>query len=147
MLDVRWIAKRADEAANAAAPPGTRRAQAHLEACARTLNRGFSACVADRHPVLHESKKWGTYAMVNLVFGTYFALKSISLCKNIVRALDAGDLPPLSAYAAVDVVPFLYYQGRLAFMDEEYTKADEALTLALMQTPHTAPTLREYVWA
>lgn len=119
LRDLRWTAKCADDAAHAVARDA-RRTNPHMEECARTLNRGFSACVADRYPSMAQSKKWGTYAMVNLVFRTYFQLHSISLCKNILRALGAGDLPPLEAFPKAHVVTFRYYVGRLALLEEDY---------------------------
>lgn len=121
LRDLRWAAKCADDAAHAVARD-SRRTNPHMEECARSLNRGFSACVADRYPGLSQSKKWGTYAMVGLVFRTYFQLSSISLCKNILRALGAGDLPPLEAFPKAHVVTFHYYVGRLALLEEDYGK-------------------------
>lgn len=119
LRDLRWTAKCADDAAHAVARD-LRCANPHMEECARTLNRGFTVCVADRYPTLAQSKKWGTYAMVGLVFRTYFHLQSISLCKNILRALGAGDLPPLEAFPKAHVVTFRYYVGRLALLEEDY---------------------------
>ncbi|WFD22851.1 COP9 signalosome (CSN) subunit [Malassezia equina] len=124
LRDLRWAAKCADDAAHAVARD-SRRTNPHMEECARTLNRGFSACVADRYPGLSQSKKWGTYAMVGLVFRTYFQLSSISLCKNILRALGAGDLPPLEAFPKAHVVTFHYYVGRLALLEEDYGKGQQ----------------------
>lgn len=135
--DVRWVARSADDAANAAAR-GARPSHAHMEECARLLNKAFSACVADRYPSMDESKKWGTYAMVGHVFATYFQLKSIALCKNIVRALGAGELPALDAFPRAHVVTFSYYMGRLAFLDEDYVRADAELSRALALAPRTA---------
>ena len=43
-----------------------------LEEAARQLNKGFTACVADRNSAPEESKRLGTYAIVNLIFKTYF---------------------------------------------------------------------------
>lgn len=137
LRDLRWVSKCADDASNAASRD-SRASHAHLEECARILNKGFTACIADRHPVLEESKKWGTYAMVSLVFATYFQLRSISLCKNIVRALGAGDLPPLSAFPRAQMVTFRYYMGRLALLDEDYGRAEAELSSALAYTPRRA---------
>lgn len=134
LTDLRWVSKCADDATNAASRE-SRASHAHLEECARLLNKGFTACIADRHPVLEQSKKWGTYAMVGLVFATYFQLRSISLCKNIVRALGAGDLPPLDAFPRAQMVTFRYYMGRLAFLDEDYVRAEAELSCAWAHTP------------
>ncbi|SHO77502.1 Similar to S.cerevisiae protein YJR084W (Protein that forms a complex with Thp3p) [Malassezia sympodialis ATCC 42132] len=137
LRDLRWTAKCADDAAHAVARDA-RRTNPHMEECARTLNRGFSACVADRYPSMAQSKKWGTYAMVNLVFRTYFQLHSISLCKNILRALGAGDLPPLEAFPKAHVVTFRYYVGRLALLEEDYGRAEAELSQALALAPRSS---------
>lgn len=145
--DVRWTARQADAAAHAAAPASSRRTHAHLEAAARVLNKAFSACLADRHPVLHESKKWGTYAMVGALFRTYFELQSVALCKNVVRALGAGELPPLDAFPRAQTVTFRYFMGRLAFLDEDYVCADAELSRAWADAPRAASAQLEYVAA
>jgi hypothetical protein len=47
------------------------RAGDKLEDAARHLNKMFTLCLADRAP-LEESRKWGTYYIVGLLFKTYF---------------------------------------------------------------------------
>lgn len=74
LRDLRWVARCADDAANAAAKQ-TLLTHEHMEECARLLNKAFSACAADRFPGVEQSKKWGTYAVVNMVFGTYFQVR------------------------------------------------------------------------
>ncbi|KDN44909.1 hypothetical protein K437DRAFT_236263 [Tilletiaria anomala UBC 951] len=102
----------------------------HLEEAARQLNKAFTACAADRLSEPEDSRKWGTYAIVNLVFRTYFKLKSTPLCKNILRALSAAQCPPLETYSLADQVSFRFYTGVLAFLDEDYTKSEEYLSFA-----------------
>ncbi|KFZ14448.1 hypothetical protein V502_06046 [Pseudogymnoascus sp. VKM F-4520 (FW-2644)] len=70
-----------------------------LEDAARVLNRMFQLCVSDRAP-LEESRKWGIYNIVNLLFKTYFKLNSVALSKNIIRALQAsrGDIPDVESF-------------------------------------------------
>ncbi|PWY98224.1 hypothetical protein BCV70DRAFT_202011 [Testicularia cyperi] len=105
-------------------------ANRRLEECARALNKAFTACIADRSPDLETSRKWGTYEVVGMVFKTYFRLKSLSLCRNILRAIDAAALPPLDAFPRSQRVTFAYYTGVLAFVGEEYEKAEERLLTA-----------------
>lgn len=57
-------------------------------------------------------------------------LKSLPLCRNILRALTAADLPPLEAFPRAQQVTFHYYVGVLAFLNEEYTKAETELSVA-----------------
>lgn len=138
LRDLRWVAQGADDAATSAALAENEQAlpvQKHMEECARQLNKAFSACIADRHPALSQSKKWGTYAIVGKIFRMYFRLKSTALCKNILRALAAADLPPLHRFPKGDRVTFQYYVGRLAFLDEDYAKAEKELSEALALAP------------
>ncbi|SPO27612.1 probable Protein CSN12 homolog [Ustilago trichophora] len=102
-----------------------------LEECARQLNKAFTACIADRNSELEESRKWGTYEIVGLVFKTYFRLKSVSLCRNILRAINAAVLPELGTFPRSQQVTFRYYVGVLAFLNEEYDRAEVELESAL----------------
>jgi hypothetical protein len=56
------------------------------------------------------------------MFKTYFKLNSISLSKNILRAIQAGgaDIPPLSAFPKAHQVTFKYYVGVIHFLEENY---------------------------
>ncbi|SNX85963.1 probable Protein CSN12 homolog [Melanopsichium pennsylvanicum] len=123
------------QAVAAAVAPTTLRtssiANKKLEECARQLNKAFTACIADRNPDLEQSRKWGIYEIVGLVFKTYFRLKSISLCRNILRAISAAQLPDLGVFPKSQQVTFKYYLGVLAFLNEEYDKAEVELGMAL----------------
>lgn len=57
-------------------------------------------------------------------------MKRISLAKNILRALQANDIPPLALYPRSHQVTFRYYIGMLSFLNEDFAKAEEELTLA-----------------
>ncbi|KAF2476022.1 uncharacterized protein BDR25DRAFT_300851 [Lindgomyces ingoldianus] len=102
-----------------------------LEEAARLFNRMFALCLGDRNPDLNESRKWGTYYMANLQFKTYFKLKTINLSKNVVRSIEAQpDLPPLPLFPKAHQVTYKYYTGILAFLQEDYAKAEVLLTEA-----------------
>ncbi|KAF9159806.1 COP9 signalosome (CSN) subunit [Actinomortierella ambigua] len=105
-----------------------------LEDCARILNKAFTACITDRAP-MRESRKWGTYYMIGLLFRTYFKLKSLNLCKNVLRAVSVSELPNLSEFPKAHQVTFRYYTGVLSFYKEEFKKAEEDLQPALAMTP------------
>ena len=51
----------------------------------------------------------------------------------VLRALAASesDLPPLSSFPLAHRVTFKYYRGVIAFLDENYSEAEEHLTEAL----------------
>ncbi|KAH0542962.1 hypothetical protein FGG08_002650 [Glutinoglossum americanum] len=101
-----------------------------LEDAARVINRIFTLCISDR------------YSRYFLEFGESHAqllltqfpvqLNSISLSKNILRALQASssDMPPLEAFPKSHIVTFKYYVGVIWFLEEDYVKAEENLTEA-----------------
>ncbi|KAF2017735.1 hypothetical protein BU24DRAFT_420785 [Aaosphaeria arxii CBS 175.79] len=100
-----------------------------LEEAARVFNKMFALCLGDRNPDMRESRKWGTYYVANLLFKTYFKLKNVSLSKNVVRSIEAqNDLPDFKVYPAAHRTTYKYYVGVLAFLQEDYTKAESCLT-------------------
>ncbi|KAI9047478.1 hypothetical protein LZ554_008197 [Drepanopeziza brunnea f. sp. 'monogermtubi'] len=100
-----------------------------LEDAARHLNRIFTICLSDRAP-LEDSRKWGIYNIINLLFKTYFKLNSVSLSKNVLKAIQAyrGDMPPLDAFPKAHQVTFKYYIGVIYFLEEAYEEAEKHLT-------------------
>ncbi|KAI0396517.1 PCI domain-containing protein [Xylariaceae sp. FL0594] len=101
-----------------------------LEDCARHLNRIFQICLTDRAP-LEESRKWGVYYAINLLFKTYFRLNSEPLSKNVLRAISAAsDIPPIDKFPKSQQVTFKYYEGVLAFLEENYVQAETHLEMA-----------------
>jgi hypothetical protein len=73
---------------------------------------------------LEVSRKWGLYNIINLLFKTYFKLNSISLSKNILKAIWAyhGDMPSLEAFPMSHQVTFKYYVGVIYFLEENYVE-------------------------
>lgn len=73
---------------------------------------------------LEESRKWGTYNIINLLFKTYFKLNSISLSKNVLKAIKAykGDMPLLEVFPKAHQVTFKYYVGVIQFLEENYVE-------------------------
>ena len=117
-----------------------------LEDAARVINRIFTICISDRSPI-EESRKWGLYYTTNLLFKTYFKLNSISLSKNILRALQAShaDIPPLESFPKSHVVTFKYYVGVICFLEENYELAEEHLTGAWQQCYRRTPRNQERI--
>ncbi|KAH7086319.1 hypothetical protein FB567DRAFT_444468 [Paraphoma chrysanthemicola] len=139
---LRRIATRADEQLARAKPatsassfsddvvPQAARSE-KLEEAARVFNRVFALCLGDRNPDMSESRKWGVYCIANLQFKTYFKLKAISLSKNVVKSIEAqSDLPPFNLYPRAHRVTYKYYTGVLAFLQEDYAKAEQDLQAA-----------------
>ncbi|KAF4601868.1 COP9 signalosome (CSN) subunit [Pleurotus pulmonarius] len=117
-----------------------------LEETARIIIPAFTNCINDRTSPPQESRKWGVYYVVGLIFKSYFRVKRISLSKNILRALEANsDLPPLSAYPKSHQVTYRYYLGMISFLNEGYEKAEEELTLAFYHCDIKAHTNQERI--
>ena len=77
--------------------------------------------IPHRYSSLEHSRKWGVYAITNLLFKTYFTLKTTNLCGNVLKAIGACNVPDIDAFPMADRVTFAYYQGILAFVDESYS--------------------------
>jgi hypothetical protein len=72
---------------------------------------------------LSESRKWAVYCIANLQFKTYFKLKTITLCKNLIKSIEAqADMPPWNLYPKAHRVTYMYYCGVIAFLQEDYNK-------------------------
>lgn len=97
--------------------------------------QAFTYCVTDRSPNLTLSRKWGTYAISNILFQAYFYLNATNLCANIARALKASDLPPLTSFPISQQVTFRFYRGVLNFLEEKYAEAMEDLDFAFKKSP------------
>jgi len=102
----------------------------NLENLARTLNKVFSYCLNDRRVPDTNSRKWGTYYIANLLFKTYFKLKSTNLCKNIQTAINANNMLKLEEFPISQQVTFHYYSGLILFLNEQYREAEKHLLKA-----------------
>ncbi|EEY17742.1 COP9 signalosome complex subunit 12 [Verticillium alfalfae VaMs.102] len=58
-----------------------------LRDCEQQLKRIFTLCLSDRSTDIYDTRKWGVYATINLLFKTYFKLNSASLARTILKAL------------------------------------------------------------
>ncbi|KAF2091153.1 hypothetical protein K490DRAFT_33379 [Saccharata proteae CBS 121410] len=103
----------------------------NLEDAARHISRLFTLCLSDRSP-LEDSRKWGLYNITNLQFKTYFKLGSIGLSKNLLRSLQVtqADMPGFESFPKSQRTTFKYYSGVLAFLEEDYVRAEEYLNEA-----------------
>ncbi|KAJ6560181.1 hypothetical protein B0H19DRAFT_1210316 [Mycena capillaripes] len=98
---------------------------------ARIVAKAFSNCMTDRNSPAEESRKWGVYYVVGLAMKCYFKVKRISLTKNIIKVLENNaDIPALENYPRSHQVTYRYYIGMISFLNEEYAKAEQELTLA-----------------
>ncbi|KAH8118410.1 hypothetical protein DFH11DRAFT_1839054 [Phellopilus nigrolimitatus] len=117
-----------------------------MEEAARIITKAFTHCVVDRASPAAESRKWGVYYVVGLVMKCYFRVKRIALSRNILRALEANkDIPPLSSYPRAHQVTYRYYIGVIAFLNEEFEKAEQELTLSFYNCQVDSQMNQQYV--
>ncbi|THH28418.1 hypothetical protein EUX98_g5768 [Antrodiella citrinella] len=127
LRDLRDLAFDADLEARQRGQGGTD----NMEEAARVISKAFSNCVTDRQSPKNESRRWGVYYVVGLILKSYFRVKRISLSKNILRAIDANpDIPPLHLFPRSHQVTYRYYLGMLSFLNEDFAKSEQELTLA-----------------
>ncbi|KAI9275315.1 hypothetical protein BY458DRAFT_507083 [Sporodiniella umbellata] len=125
--DLRLFATRVDQ--DKEAEEGQRK---KLEEAANVISKSFTYCITDRGPMV-TSKKYGTYRMIGMLFRIYFKLKQQNLCKNVLRAIKAADMPSINYFPKADRVTYKYYLGRLFFLEEDYVKAESELDSAFRE--------------
>lgn len=100
------------------------------EECARTVNKLVTICLTDRSP-LPQSRKWGVYRIVSLLFQIYFHLGQLNLSANVLRAMGAAsDLPDILLLPKSQLVQYGYWLGRYYFVGEQWDLAEEQLLRA-----------------
>lgn len=129
--DIRVLAIRADELCISK----NEKAE-NLEEAARLINKAFTICITDRAP-MESSRKWGTYCIIGILFRTYFRLNKLTLTKNVLRAVEVSELPDLNFFPKAHIVTWKYYLGVIAFMNEDYARAEVELTAALASCGRT----------
>ncbi|GAA5858321.1 hypothetical protein JCM8547_004648 [Rhodosporidiobolus lusitaniae] len=127
--DLRGVAQQADDYLLSTSQKATK-----LEEASRLFQKCFSACLNDRAADPLMSRKMGTYFLANLLFKVYFRLNSTTLCRNIIRGINASDLPPLSRFPRAHQVTYTYYMGVFAFLREDYDEAEKRFEEALRGT-------------
>ncbi|ORY76967.1 hypothetical protein BCR37DRAFT_382959 [Protomyces lactucae-debilis] len=139
--DIRVLAMRADAYCRT---QGNQ--EEHLEEAARLINKAFTICINDRAPMA-QSRKWGTYAVLGILFKTYFKLNNLSLTKNVLRAVEVSELPSLQYFPKAHLVTWQYYLGVSLFMNGDYPSAQVELQRALQACTARAPKNVELIFS
>lgn len=96
------------------------------EQAARAINRLFIACITERKAVISvDSRKWGTFKFASLLLRIYFHLGQLNLVQNVLKALQACELPPVDRFPRAHTVTFNFFLGRYHFGREEFEQAEE----------------------
>lgn len=109
------------------------------EEAARVTNRCFTACINERTALSAQSRRWGAYRTASLLLRIYFSLGQLNLVQNVLKALQACELPPLTQFPAAHSVTYAYFLGRYHFVREEFDAAESFLTLALARLLSSDP--------
>jgi hypothetical protein len=86
------------------------------------------------------SKQAGVLAIVNELFGMYFRLNILRLCKNLIRPVETKKLSEKGSMA--DMVTYRYYIGRLSMFEDQHSMAETHLEYAL-QHCHKSATMNK----
>lgn len=105
------------------------------EQAARAINRSFIACITERAVLTPQSRKWGTYKTAALLLRVYFHLRQLNLVQNVLRALQACELPEIDEFPRAHTITFNYFLGRYHFGREEYEAAESCFTYCYMRLP------------
>lgn len=98
------------------------------EQAARSINKLFIACITERSVLTLQSRKWGTYRIAALLLRIYFHLGQLNLVLNVLKALQACELPEIDEYPRAHTVTFKYFLGRYHFGREEFDLAENCFT-------------------
>ena len=91
-LLLRMAAVRADATLKKSAAGGGDITTKQEEAVRVLQKKSFTICISDRAP-LEVSKKWGTLHVINNLFKIYFKLNKLTLCKNLIKAVEGSGFP------------------------------------------------------
>lgn len=103
------------------------------EQAARAINRSFIACITERALLTPQSRKWGTYRTAALLLRVYFHLGQLNLVQNVLRALQACELPGLEDFPRAHTITFNYYLGRYHFGREEFEASETCFTFCFQR--------------
>ncbi len=98
------------------------------EQAARSINKLFIACITERSVLTPQSRKWGTYKTAALLLRVYFHLGQLNLVQNVLKALQACELPDIDEFPRAHTVTFNYFLGRYHFGREEFELAEICFT-------------------
>ena len=82
------------------------------------------------------SKQAGVLPIVNELFGMYFRLNILRLCKNLIRPVETKKLHEKGSMA--DMVTYRYYIGRLSMFEDQHDSAEIHLEYALQHCHKSA---------
>ncbi|CAN4084776.1 unnamed protein product [Withania somnifera] len=77
------------------------------------------------------SKRVGALYVTCQLFKIYFKLGTVHLCKSVTRSIETARIFDFEEFPLRDKVTYMYYTGRLAVYNENFSAADHKLSYAL----------------
>jgi hypothetical protein len=71
-------------------------------------------------------------------------LRTINLCRNSLRAIQAAELPPLEQYPKSHIVSYRFFLGFYHFWHEDYNLAQDELMYAFQHCPKSSKLNKRY---
>lgn len=113
------------------------------EAAVRVLQKSFTICISDHRAALEVSKKWGTLHVINNLFKIYFKLNKLTLCKNLIKAVDGPGFPKAlygeelmgRSFPMAQLVTYHYFVGRLSLLNSQFGIAQDHLLFSFERCP------------
>jgi hypothetical protein len=141
-LLLRMAAVRADATLKKSAAGGGDITTKQEEAVRVLQKKSFTICISDRAP-LEVSKKWGTLHVINNLFKIYFKLNKLTLCKNLIKAVDGPGFPKAlngeelmgRSFPMEQLVTYRYFVGRLSLLNSQFGVAEGHLSFAFRNCP------------
>ena len=108
------------------------------EQAARVVNRLFIACITERSALSQQSRKWGTYRIGALLLRIYFHIGQLNLVQNVLKALQACELPDIAQFPRAHTVTFEFFLGRYHFGREEFEAAEKCFSFCFENIYNTS---------
>lgn len=107
-----------------------------LDEVANSFRTYFSICQSTKVPP-PDSKVMGMYFALIYLFKVFFKLNKLQPCSSLLRPVHSehSKLPPISSFPKSQQVEFKYYEGRFCIYDQQFTRAEACLELALKHCP------------
>lgn len=122
---------------------GNRNDHARLQNAVTLLQASYSKTLNDRvelrpnEPFSEEgSKKVGVLYIVNQLFGMYFRLNTLRLCKNLLKPVESRGIHESGTMG--EMVTYRYYVGRLNMFEDQYDLAEQNFDYALRHCHRSA---------
>ncbi|CAJ1947046.1 unnamed protein product [Cylindrotheca closterium] len=123
---------------------GPRHRNTNLQSAVQLLQDSYSKTFNDRTEYqpsapfdTEGSKKAGVLAIVNELFGMYFKLNILRLCKNLIRPVETRKLNETGTMG--QMVTYRYYIGRLNMFEDQHALAEKNLDFAFLHCHQGSP--------